>query len=258
MFHVHVIQLSYPCFTFNIFLVIVVDHWAAALIGAIGGPLYIGASKLVWSWKVDDPVDAAAVHFFGGMYGLVRNFFSLFSDTTKLISFYPPCCDNFFNELNSSIIYFGCCALFISISAVRAFFSHLCVSFMIALWFVLQISAGVFTREKFFRQGYLDTIYPSVMEGLFLEERAWGIEKVFNRCLIVRKYRNERSWSSIFLFLRFFFFVLLCLQSLWYWTCNNNWSSIWLPTRCCHLHHRIWNCNLHSVLVHSSKNSTSL
>lgn len=49
-----------------------VRPWAAFIIGIIGGFVYFGSSKLVLHvMKIDDPVDAIAVHAFCGMWGLI-------------------------------------------------------------------------------------------------------------------------------------------------------------------------------------------
>lgn len=46
--------------------------WAGLLIGILAGFVYVGASKLVSHvLKVDDPLDAAAVHGFTGAWGLI-------------------------------------------------------------------------------------------------------------------------------------------------------------------------------------------
>jgi ammonium transporter, Amt family len=46
--------------------------WAGFITGVIGGFVYYGSSKLILhTMKVDDPVDAIAVHFFCGMWGLI-------------------------------------------------------------------------------------------------------------------------------------------------------------------------------------------
>lgn len=50
----------------------VVHPWASIIIGAIGGVVYVAASNFVLHiLKVDDPLDAIAVHAFCGMWGLV-------------------------------------------------------------------------------------------------------------------------------------------------------------------------------------------
>ncbi|CAK9111283.1 Ammonium transporter 1 member 1 (AtAMT1 [Durusdinium trenchii] len=50
----------------------VVEIWAAVLIGAVGGILYILCSRMILNFfKMDDPLDAVAVHFCCGMYGLI-------------------------------------------------------------------------------------------------------------------------------------------------------------------------------------------
>lgn len=46
--------------------------WAAFIVGIIGGFVYFGSSKLILNvMKIDDPVDAIAVHAFCGMWGLI-------------------------------------------------------------------------------------------------------------------------------------------------------------------------------------------
>ncbi|GMH37097.1 hypothetical protein BSKO_04970 [Bryopsis sp. KO-2023] len=50
----------------------VVHPWAAVVIGFLGGIFYVGASNLVAHvLKVDDPLDAVAVHGFCGIWGLL-------------------------------------------------------------------------------------------------------------------------------------------------------------------------------------------
>jgi Amt family ammonium transporter len=50
---------------------VVVDPWAALIIGALGGLLMQGVSKLMLKVKIDDPLDAFAVHGACGMWGLI-------------------------------------------------------------------------------------------------------------------------------------------------------------------------------------------
>jgi len=47
----------------------VVDPWASLLIGLLGGFVYLGASSLMLKLKVDDPLDAFAVHGACGAWG---------------------------------------------------------------------------------------------------------------------------------------------------------------------------------------------
>eukprot|EP01026_Neomeris_dumetosa_P027200 TRINITY_DN2211_c0_g1_i1.p1 TRINITY_DN2211_c0_g1~~TRINITY_DN2211_c0_g1_i1.p1 ORF type:complete len:472 (+),score=98.05 TRINITY_DN2211_c0_g1_i1:145-1560(+) len=50
----------------------VVQPWAAVVIGICSGFVYVGASNLVLHvFKIDDPLDAVAVHGFCGMWGLI-------------------------------------------------------------------------------------------------------------------------------------------------------------------------------------------
>lgn len=50
---------------------VVVDPWAAIIIGLIGGFIYTGASKLLVALKIDDPLDAFAVHGASGTWGVL-------------------------------------------------------------------------------------------------------------------------------------------------------------------------------------------
>jgi Amt family ammonium transporter len=48
-----------------------IDPWAAICTGLVGGCILNGASKLMVKCKIDDPIDAFAVHGVCGMWGLV-------------------------------------------------------------------------------------------------------------------------------------------------------------------------------------------
>lgn len=56
----------------------VVDTWAACIIGAIGGGIFSFASKTVLKLKIDDPLDAFAVHGACGAWGVIAA--ALFAD----------------------------------------------------------------------------------------------------------------------------------------------------------------------------------
>jgi Amt family ammonium transporter len=49
----------------------VVEPYAALFIGMIGGWVYIGASKLLIKFRIDDAVDAVPVHFANGAWGCI-------------------------------------------------------------------------------------------------------------------------------------------------------------------------------------------
>lgn len=52
----------------------VVNTWAAIIIGAIGGLVYYLASKInLYVLKVDDPLDAIAVHAGCGVWGMLAS-----------------------------------------------------------------------------------------------------------------------------------------------------------------------------------------
>ena len=45
--------------------------WAGVVVGTVGGVIYILYSKMMTLMKIDDPLDAVAVHMGSGMWGLV-------------------------------------------------------------------------------------------------------------------------------------------------------------------------------------------
>ena len=49
----------------------VMKPWAGLVTGLVGGVAYVLASKLIASFKVDDPLDAVAVHLTSGFWGLI-------------------------------------------------------------------------------------------------------------------------------------------------------------------------------------------
>jgi len=65
----------------------VVDTWAAVIAGIIGGGIYYGSSKLLLLLKVDDPIDAFAVHGLNGMWGAF--FIGLFASESRTLAAYP-------------------------------------------------------------------------------------------------------------------------------------------------------------------------
>ena len=48
-----------------------VTPWASFIIGLVGGLLYVGFSEMVNKVKVDDPLDAFAVHYGAGLWGVL-------------------------------------------------------------------------------------------------------------------------------------------------------------------------------------------
>ena len=61
--------------------------WAAIIIGFSSGVVYVGASKLMSNvFKIDDPLDAVAVHGFCGAWGLICA--AAFSHTPNYIAAY--------------------------------------------------------------------------------------------------------------------------------------------------------------------------
>jgi len=64
----------------------VVDCWAAIACGAIGAVAYTFGAKLCLKLRIDDPVNATAVHFFAGMWGLMAPAF--FAKESNMINSY--------------------------------------------------------------------------------------------------------------------------------------------------------------------------
>ena len=60
------------------------EPWAAFIIGIISGFVYSFSSKLLEKLYIDDPIEASAVHGFGGMWGLIAT--GLFSKTHGVFS----------------------------------------------------------------------------------------------------------------------------------------------------------------------------
>ena len=48
-----------------------VEMWAAALIGTIGCLVYLGSTRLLYKFKIDDPIEAAQIHGFNGFWGCI-------------------------------------------------------------------------------------------------------------------------------------------------------------------------------------------
>jgi Amt family ammonium transporter len=57
------VAITAPCGT--------VENWAALLIGAVAGLLYLAGSHFLVSIRLDDAVDAIPVHMINGMWGLI-------------------------------------------------------------------------------------------------------------------------------------------------------------------------------------------
>ena len=49
----------------------VVEPWAAICIGVIAGFVYSFFSKFIMAMNVDDPLEAASVHFANGVWGIL-------------------------------------------------------------------------------------------------------------------------------------------------------------------------------------------
>ena len=60
--------------------------WAAAAVSGVAGALYVVISKLVISIKVDDPLDAVAVHAGSGLWGILAA--PIFMENGKVLRFF--------------------------------------------------------------------------------------------------------------------------------------------------------------------------
>lgn len=66
-----------------------VDTWAAWVIGLVGGAIYYGSSKLILhKCKIDDPLDAIAVHAACGAWGMIGC--ALFASPSNVASWFGP------------------------------------------------------------------------------------------------------------------------------------------------------------------------
>lgn len=65
----------------------VVEPWAAVLIGALSGVVYLLSSSFLLRIRLDDAVDAIPVHMFNGLWGLLA--VGLFASPTRLDQAYP-------------------------------------------------------------------------------------------------------------------------------------------------------------------------
>ena len=48
-----------------------VSLWSAVVIGIIGSVVYNLSGKLMFRWKIDDPIEASQIHGFTGIWGVV-------------------------------------------------------------------------------------------------------------------------------------------------------------------------------------------
>lgn len=79
------VSITGPC--------VVVEPYAAALIGVIGGLIYYGSSWGLKRLTIDDPLDASPVHFFCGMWGVIAS--GLFATEFNTINAYGTSTDDY-------------------------------------------------------------------------------------------------------------------------------------------------------------------
>lgn len=66
-----------------------VETWAAWIIGLVAGALYYAGSKIIlFKLKIDDPLDAIAVHAISGMWGMIAG--ALFASSNLVNEWYGP------------------------------------------------------------------------------------------------------------------------------------------------------------------------
>jgi len=66
----------------------VIEPWAAAVIGVVGAFVFLGSSKLLVKLHIDDPLDAAPLHGFCGIWGVLS--VGIFgTDANALFAGYP-------------------------------------------------------------------------------------------------------------------------------------------------------------------------
>jgi hypothetical protein len=63
-----------------------VQPWSAIVIGIVGSVIHFWGAKLLIKLKVDDPLEASVVHFFGGSWGLIAT--GLFAVSEKIEAVY--------------------------------------------------------------------------------------------------------------------------------------------------------------------------
>lgn len=99
-----------------------IDVWVSIIIGFVAGAVYVGASKMLIIFRVDDVVDAIPIHLFGGIWGTIAP--ALFVTKSSYLLKYPyfprdemyegkeykaPCglfmgCDNSGNLLGANLL----------------------------------------------------------------------------------------------------------------------------------------------------------
>ena len=64
-----------------------IDVWVSIIIGLVAGAVYVGASKMLVIFRVDDVVDAIPIHLFGGIWGTIAP--ALFVTKSSYLLKYP-------------------------------------------------------------------------------------------------------------------------------------------------------------------------
>ena len=64
-----------------------IDVWVSIIIGLVAGAVYVGASKMLIIFRVDDVVDAIPIHLFGGIWGTIAP--ALFVTKSSYLLKYP-------------------------------------------------------------------------------------------------------------------------------------------------------------------------
>ena len=64
------------------------EPWAAILIGVMAGPVFIGIHDLMLKLRLDDPLDAVAVHGGGGTLGNMSSNIATMKKSSKTLFIY--------------------------------------------------------------------------------------------------------------------------------------------------------------------------
>lgn len=84
-----------------------VNSWAAAVIGAVGGVFYVLTSEVMLRFKLDDVVNAVAIHLSPGIWGVVAVGFFARPSNIKLAYSVPECALRFLYQILQQTLFAG-------------------------------------------------------------------------------------------------------------------------------------------------------
>ena len=116
--------------------------WQAVIVASVAGPLYLGTSILLVKLRVDDVLDATAVHFSCGLWGVLST--GLFSTLQSV---------RFVYQIES-------CGAFYSCDGGRQLANQLLYIFAILLWVGVTASTLFYTMKaaNFLRESFDDEV----------------------------------------------------------------------------------------------------